>query len=168
MTEVGIDANPRPNEAKELKQLRCSKCGVTVDAACNCGVGYVPASEYAAKAVADNPGKSNYVIAGETGLSESTVRRARPDASKDVTARRTGRDGKSYPSRRKSKTTTQPKPEAQPLDKALSALTQIEQLTDDLGKAIGGNARSDIVDSRIRAVVDRLLVLIPAQNQKYN
>jgi hypothetical protein len=144
---------------EELKQLRCTRCGTTIAASCECGVGYVPAHEYAAKAIAEHPGKSNYVIAEDIGLSESTVRRTRSGASKDVTARRTGRDGKSYPAGR----TTQPKPKTQPLDIALSALTQIEQLVGDMAKAIG-NVRSDIFDSRVRVVAKQLLTLIASIN----
>jgi hypothetical protein len=40
----------------------------------DCGVGYVPAAEYAAKAVAE---KSNRAIAAELGLGLGTVQRAR-------------------------------------------------------------------------------------------
>jgi len=35
-------------------KLECSACGATADAACECGVAYVPAGLRAAKAVAEN------------------------------------------------------------------------------------------------------------------
>jgi hypothetical protein len=57
--------------------------------------------------------------------------------------------------------TSSPKP--QPLDIASSALAQIERLVGDMALAIG-NVRPDIFDSRIRAVVDRLLTLIASNN----
>jgi hypothetical protein len=38
-----------------MKKLECPKCHATTDAACNCGVGYVPAGERAKAAVAASP-----------------------------------------------------------------------------------------------------------------
>ena len=60
-------------------RLECSKCGASTDAACNCGVPYVPKKERAAAALAASPDKSNRQIASETGVHHSTVSRARPD-----------------------------------------------------------------------------------------
>jgi hypothetical protein len=77
-------------------KLECSSCGATADAACDCGVAYVPAGERAAKAVAESPDKSNVVIAEEIGVSEPTVRRARKKttSSHDEAEKRVGKDGK--------------------------------------------------------------------------
>jgi hypothetical protein len=62
----------------EIKQqLRCSDCGATTDAACACGVGYVPAHEYAAKAVQAHPEKSDRAIAAVLGIDHKTVGKAR-------------------------------------------------------------------------------------------
>jgi len=73
----------------------CVDCGASARAGCNCGARYVPASEYAAKAIADNPGKSNRVIAAETGVSKDTVRRQRKPTGADAPVeKRTGKDGK--------------------------------------------------------------------------
>lgn len=89
--------------------LRCSACGSFTEATCGCGVGYVPAGEYAAKAVADpaNASKSARQIAREIGISDSTVR----EALKKSGARNhapetsvTGKDGKSYKARKAEKT----------------------------------------------------------------
>ena len=82
----------------------CSKCGAHARAACNCGVEYVPARERAAAAVAANPEKSNRAIAGDIGVSEPTVRRARSGASYDAPEKRVGQDGKNYPAKRKAMT----------------------------------------------------------------
>jgi hypothetical protein len=81
-----------------MARIECTACGATADAACECGVAYVPAGVRAAKAIADNPEKSNRAIAAEIGVSEPTVRRAR-GASDDAPETVTGRDGKSYPAK---------------------------------------------------------------------
>jgi hypothetical protein len=54
-------------------RLECIECGETADAACRCGVAYVPAGARAAKAIADNPEKSDRAIAAELGVSDMTV-----------------------------------------------------------------------------------------------
>lgn len=82
--------------------MRCSGCGVTQAAACDCGVAYVPAGEYAAKAIADpaNREKSHSMLAQEIGVSDQTVLRARGLGSTNVEPeRRLGLDGKSYPAK---------------------------------------------------------------------
>jgi hypothetical protein len=68
------------------------------------------AGEFAAKAVADNPKMSNRSIAGKTGVSEATVRRAR-GASNDAPERRTGLDGKQHPVKHKQKPPRRESPE---------------------------------------------------------
>jgi hypothetical protein len=155
MTEVEIDEF-KTDWVKELKQLRCSKCGATTDAICECGVGYVPAHEYAAKALAANPEKSDRAIAAELGIDHKTVAKQRKLTGENSPVR-IGRD-------RKARRVPKPKsPKPQPLNIALSALTQIEQLVGDMTSAIG-KVRSDVFDSRIRAVIDRLSVLITTIN----
>src|ERR1700726_4036552 len=73
----------------------CSKCGAKAKPGCNCGVAYVPARVYAAKAVAAHPEKSDRTIAREIGVSDKTVAAARKaTAEKSAVAKRIGRDGK--------------------------------------------------------------------------
>jgi hypothetical protein len=79
---------------QQARQLHCSKCGATAEASCDCGAAYVPAGVAAAKAIEANPEKSNNSIAKDIGVSEPTVRRARPTSSKDEVEKRVGRDGK--------------------------------------------------------------------------
>lgn len=78
-------------------RLRCESCGATAEAACDCGVAYVPAGQKAAAAIMANPGLSNRAIAQEIGVSNQTVMRARqagaPDGAPD---QREGLDGKTY------------------------------------------------------------------------
>ena len=73
--------------------------GDQLDAACNCGVAYVPAGQRAAEAVAKNPEKSNRAIAAELGVGVESVRRAREKSGEPYGSgdRRVGKDGKSYP-----------------------------------------------------------------------
>lgn len=84
---------------KQFASLRCSSCGVSQNAACDCGVSYVPAGELAKKAVRENPEMTNHAIAKQYGVSSDTIRRARGDTrvgASAPTARRTGTDGKQY------------------------------------------------------------------------
>jgi hypothetical protein len=75
--------------------LSCTKCGAAAEATCDCGSPYVPARERAAKAVAENPQKSNRAIADEVGVSYETVRRARETTDTPVSVdERIGLDGK--------------------------------------------------------------------------
>jgi hypothetical protein len=74
-------------------------CGI--DAACDCGTPYIPASQRAAEAIKANPGKSLRAVAEIAGVSHMAVKRAKaavtvvpPDG-----ARVTGKDGKSYPAK---------------------------------------------------------------------
>jgi hypothetical protein len=93
-------------------KLKCSKCGATAVAWCKCGVAYVPAGERAAKAVADNLEKSDRAIAAEIGVGSNTVRRARktgaPHGAPAKSEKRTGKDGKKYPSSIAAVATTDP------------------------------------------------------------
>jgi hypothetical protein len=73
-------------------KMECSGCGASTDAACACGVAYIPAAARVAAAVKASPEKSNVAIAKEIGVSEKTVRNHRPTS--DMSEVRTGRDGK--------------------------------------------------------------------------
>jgi hypothetical protein len=80
-------------------KLRCEGCGTLADAACGCGVGYLPvkASDAAAKAIAADRQASNVAIAEKIGVTEATVRRARKAVQhrqNDEVEKRRGRDGK--------------------------------------------------------------------------
>jgi transposase len=80
-------------------ELRCSGCGTTQEAACDCGVAYAPvarASERAMQAVLANKEKSNRAIAQETGLGIGTINRARRKATEPngSVETREGLDGK--------------------------------------------------------------------------
>lgn len=92
-------------------RLECSSCGKNADAACDCGVAYIPAGARAAAAVAANPEKSDRAIAVEIGVGNKTVSRARATVSRDTVetpaaepAKRVGRDGKarSMPKRKRA------------------------------------------------------------------
>ncbi|WP_154070803.1 hypothetical protein [Bradyrhizobium lablabi] len=148
-------------------QLRCSGCGVTVDAACGCGVGYVPAHEYAAKAVIANPEKSDRAIAADYGVDHKTVGKARK-ATGEKSPVRIGRDKKArrLPKRKPASPPTPPAPavmspidEMQPEPTAL-LLTQIEQLVGKLALGVKHIAHSEIFNGRVRAVAEQLLALI--------
>jgi hypothetical protein len=82
-------------------RLHCAECGVTVEAQCGCGVGYITAAEAAARAIKATPEKSDRAIAEEIGVGNKTVSRARKTVvSNDTTEKRKGRDGKSYAAKR--------------------------------------------------------------------
>jgi hypothetical protein len=75
--------------------LCCVRCGAKAKPGCDCGVAYVPARMYAAKAVAAHPEKSDRAIAKEIGVSDKTVAKARKaTAEKSAVEKRIGRDGK--------------------------------------------------------------------------
>jgi hypothetical protein len=81
---------PNPTPAK----ICCSACGVSADAACDCGAPYLPVGQRAAEAIARNPEKSDRAIAAEIGVGNKTVSRARRTVSRDTVAARVGLDGK--------------------------------------------------------------------------
>ena len=72
----------------------CSKCGAKP--VCNCGVAYVPARVYAAKAIAAHPEKSDRAIAKQIGVDHKTVALARKSVGEKSPTRRVGTDGKRY------------------------------------------------------------------------
>jgi len=85
-------------------RLMCSSCGSPGEGTCRCGAPYVTPGERAEEAVKANPGKSDRVIAEETGIPQRTVSRARnrTEPSGSV-GKRVGKDGKAR---------KQPKPKA--------------------------------------------------------
>lgn len=66
---------------KPALEIGCTGCGATVDAACDCGVPYMPAGQRAAAAIAANPRMSDRAIATELGIGSNTVRRARQQST---------------------------------------------------------------------------------------
>jgi hypothetical protein len=96
--------------------LRCSACGATTEAACDCGVGYIPAGEYAIKLATEHPELSTRMIAEKSGVGYGTIHRARksvdpngstepqvgtvkstdPNGSVEPHGKRVGKDGKLY------------------------------------------------------------------------
>jgi hypothetical protein len=74
--------------------LQCTQCGVTREASCNCGVGYVPTPVgRAALAVAAHPEKSDRLIGAMINVHHETVAKARK-ATGEKSPVRIGRDGK--------------------------------------------------------------------------
>jgi hypothetical protein len=101
---------------RDAAKLECSACGATTNASCDCGVPYTSAGMRAAEAIAVNPEKSDRAIAAEIGVGSNTVSRARKSGAPcgapkmkasenfspcEMPERRTGKDGKSYPAKRK-------------------------------------------------------------------
>jgi hypothetical protein len=93
-----------PTGAQAPNRLKCSACGIEVDAGCDCGAPYVPAAKRVADYDKANPGQSTRQAAADLGISNKTVSKAR-QAVTEVTPGATvaGRDGKNYPAK-KSKT----------------------------------------------------------------
>src|SRR5512132_4385833 len=80
------------------RALACSACGAAGEANCDCGAPYMPASVRAAKAITENPNKSDRAIAAEIGVDHKTVGAARKAGGENSPPERvTGKDGKSYP-----------------------------------------------------------------------
>jgi hypothetical protein len=85
----------------------CTACGAEANAACTCGVHYVPKSVRAAEYIKQNPAASIREIAEQTGVGHGTAQEARARVRDRTPELVTGRDGKSYPA---SKPPTEPKP----------------------------------------------------------
>ena len=85
-----------PRSSAAPHRLECSKCGATAEAACGCGVAYIPAWQRAEQAIVASPEKSDRMIAAETGLGHATVSRVRKKStvSSETVAKRVGKDGK--------------------------------------------------------------------------
>jgi hypothetical protein len=75
--------------------LCCAKCGAKTKPGCDCGVAYLPAHMYAAKAVAAHPEKSDRAIAAAIGVDHKTVAKARKSVG-EKSPTRVGADGKRY------------------------------------------------------------------------
>jgi len=130
--------------------LRCSDCGAMAEAACNCGVGYIPAGEYAKKLAAEHPEMSNRAVAEKGGVSEPTIRRARAGASFDAPdqQKRTGRDGKLY-----STTQSPRKPRINKVEAIAETLkSQTGQWPDSNTLARTANVSSRAADNALRTV----------------
>lgn len=90
------------------ERLECAECGAVGTgqfahkSSCSCPGEYITAGSRAQIAIKANPKMSNRALANVTGLSEPTVRRARTGASNDAPEKRTGQDGKSYPTTRRA------------------------------------------------------------------
>jgi hypothetical protein len=65
-------------------------------ASCDCGVPYITATQYAVKALAKHPEKSNVMLAAESGVSRETIRRARKTSTcpNVQVEKRVGKDGR--------------------------------------------------------------------------
>jgi hypothetical protein len=63
----------------------------------------VPAFQRAIDGIKNNPGLSNVQIAEKAGVSEMTVRRAKGSTHVEPGARVTGKDGNTYPAKRKTR-----------------------------------------------------------------
>lgn len=102
MTATNISAKsiqPPPSlGVSPTAKICCSACGVSADAACDCGAPYLPAGERAKQAIEANPQKSDRAIAAELGIGNKTVSRARQQStvSRDTVrqSKRIGKDGK--------------------------------------------------------------------------
>lgn len=105
---------PRPS------RLECTVCGVTVDAACDCGVLYIPNGaekrDAATKALKADPNKSDRQIAKAVGVSHPSVAKLRSklEAAGDVEnfTTRTDTKGRKQPSTKPSKPKAKPAPRA--------------------------------------------------------
>lgn len=84
-----------------LQRIACTKCGIEVNAACNCGKSYDPISQRVADYDATNPGRSTRKAAADLGVSHTAVRKARDSGGNQFPAEVTGRDGKQYPTKAK-------------------------------------------------------------------
>jgi hypothetical protein len=69
-----------PAKIPSIARLACSSCGAETDASCNCGAPYLPAGMRAAKAIAENPEKSDRAIAADIGVDHKTVGSVRAEA----------------------------------------------------------------------------------------
>jgi hypothetical protein len=71
-----------------IMKLRCSECGIEIDAACECGVNYIhiPAAKVALKAINKYPEKSARLLAEEFGISKDTIIRVKNNISENQEA----------------------------------------------------------------------------------
>jgi hypothetical protein len=83
------------------RQMFCSECGAEGHAGCDCAAEYISAAAFAARAIARNPEKSNSMLAAETGVGETTFRRARAGSPFGEPEKRRGKDGKMYKAKKR-------------------------------------------------------------------
>ncbi len=89
------------NLKRRPARLECSSCGAGGEGTCDCGVPYVPSGTKAAAALTENPNMSVRAIASKLGVDRKTVSRARARGGMPPPEKVTGKDGKSYPAKRK-------------------------------------------------------------------
>jgi hypothetical protein len=77
-----------------IQRIGCQGCGAETNAACNCGLPYLPKTQQAREAIAANPEKSDRAIAADIGVHHSTVQEARKQLAGDPPVERIGLDGK--------------------------------------------------------------------------
>jgi hypothetical protein len=163
--------NHPPLKSLDAQLLRCSGCGATTNAACNCDLPYEPAGVIAAKAVAANPNMSDSSIAKKIGVSLDTVQRARKNQVTDIgnLDRRTGADGKSYPATKQNK--IQPNNEPKKLKSLLPPPSvmfgEIDEKIDELTQGIRqGRIKVDAdFEKQIRSLSNGLLALLKERPQ---
>jgi hypothetical protein len=124
-------------------RLECSKCGASGEGSCACHAPYVAAGTRAAAAVKANPGKSDRVLAGETGVSRETVRKARTGDNQLSPEKRTGKDGKKYPAKSKAS----PKPSLRASDPIQEDCTDCDTLEQYWQRSLG-NLAGDAISMR--------------------
>jgi len=119
-------------------KLECSACGASGEGSCNCGAPYISPGARAAKAIADNPEKSNRTIAAEIGVSHQTIMRAREGGPNGPPEKVTGRDGKSYPAtveRQELEESEHYCPNVRPFPKAAEAVIALVETLKPLNRA---------------------------------
>jgi hypothetical protein len=142
---------------KQALRLQCSACGAQADAACDCGVAYISAGEYAAKVAAEHPEMSNRAVAEVAGISKDTVRRARQSGgANEPPETRTGRDGKQHPVERK-KVAAAPASPPEESAQARKALYAVEAHVPELEAARANSspvAASIVADGKMVVEID--------------
>ena len=91
---------PELQIVRSLQRLQCSACGTEANASCDCGKPYVPAAQRVAEYDKANPGQSTRQAAADLGISNKSVSVAR-GVTRVTPDTVTGRDGKTYPARKK-------------------------------------------------------------------
>jgi hypothetical protein len=89
-----------PLKSLQTVALQCSGCGAEINAACNCGLDYVPVAQRVAEYDKENPGRSTRQAASDLDVSRETVRTTRAGDNHLSPDHVTGRDGKQYPARK--------------------------------------------------------------------
>jgi hypothetical protein len=134
-------------------QLHCSKCGVSVEAACNCGVPYIPAGEAAAVALETYPTLSSRAIGEKTGISYQTIRRARKSTDTFVSVeKRVGLDGKERRMPRKPET-VEPTSE-QPTPPAAAVIPEVDSVSTPTRRELRLDKQKTKLDAQREALTE--------------